>query len=386
MKFIKNKSSLFVVILMGIININTFGAFKNVVQSISVTISNTSNIEKISETIEVPWRDLTRLKGLDAKKIIVRENSSGQEIPSQVIFDGGKNPKSIIFQTNISSRETQRFIILAEIPQKYEIKVYGRQVPERFDDFAWENDKVAFRMYGEALEGKSGMAKGIDFWAKKTSRLIINELYKGADYHRNHGDAVDAYHVGMTLGAGNAEPIVSDSIIFPINYSEYKILDEGPIRISFMLIYKPFKVKDKLVMETKTISLDAGSQLNRIANHYQTDNSIQVAAGVTKHNNDGIEKIDKNNGYIAYWDKADGDAINGFMGVGVIYLTKSSFVVKDIDQHLLIIANTTREHNFSYYQGGCWSKSGNFDTEKSWFDYLDRFSKNLTSPLLIKID
>ena len=31
-------------------------------------------------------------------------------------------------------------------------KVYGRHVPERKDDFAWENEYAAFRMYGPALK------------------------------------------------------------------------------------------------------------------------------------------------------------------------------------------------------------------------------------------
>ena len=31
-------------------------------------------------------------------------------------------------------------------------KVYGRYVPERKDDFAWENEYAAFRMYGPALK------------------------------------------------------------------------------------------------------------------------------------------------------------------------------------------------------------------------------------------
>jgi hypothetical protein len=40
----------------------------------------------------------------------------------------------------------------AHLSQQKDFRVYGRFNRERFDDFAWENDKVAFRMYGEALE------------------------------------------------------------------------------------------------------------------------------------------------------------------------------------------------------------------------------------------
>ncbi len=386
MKLFKNYRVLFLLSLLSVSSISTLGAYENAGESISIEISNTSNIDKLSETIEITWKSIAKLNNLAANKIIVKEKKSGREIPSQVIFGGEKNPQSLIFQTNISAGEKQQFTISTGTRQKYEAKVYGRQVPERFDDFAWENDKVAFRMYGEALESQDGMAKGIDFWAKKTSRLVVNELYKGADYHHNHGDAVDAYHVGITLGSGDAEPIVGDSIIYPINYAESKILDQGPIRISFMLIYKSFKVNGKLVEETKTVSLDAGSQLNKIVNHYQTEHCLKIAAGVTKHNNDGIKKMDKDNSFVAYWDKADGDAINGFMGVGIVYPPKSIFNIKETEQHLLIIGNANENNNFTYYQGGCWNKSGNFDSEDSWFNYLARFSKNLKSPLSVKIN
>ena len=34
-----------------------------------------------------------------------------------------------------------------------EAMAFGRFVPEREDDFAWENDKVAFRVYGPNSKG-----------------------------------------------------------------------------------------------------------------------------------------------------------------------------------------------------------------------------------------
>lgn len=35
-------------------------------------------------------------------------------------------------------------------------KAYGRFNRERFDDFAWGNDKIAHRTYGKALETRKG--------------------------------------------------------------------------------------------------------------------------------------------------------------------------------------------------------------------------------------
>lgn len=383
MKIAKRNTIIFFHLLMMLI-FTACGSVKHTFESTSVTVSNSSNLDRFSETIEIPWKDLGKLKQLDPKEIIVRHKDSGEEIPSQILFNGEKSPQSIIFQTNIPAKTIQVFIFVKGIPKKYITKTYGRQIPERFNDFAWENDKVAFRMYGEALENQKGMAKGIDFWAKRTSNLVINEWYKSGNYHKDNGDGVDAYHVGMTLGAGDAEPIIGDEIIYPINYSEYQILDNGPIRISFKLIYKPFIVNGKMVKETKIISLDAGSQMNKIVNHYETDGSLQIVAGATKHKNDGLAKISKTNNYVAYWDQADGGIGNGFMGVGVVYPFQDAKEVKESKQHVLMIVEPDKNNDVIYYQGGGWSKSGNFAKPEVWFEYLEQFSVKLKNPLTIK--
>ncbi|MFC5282074.1 DUF4861 domain-containing protein [Pedobacter alpinus] len=386
MKFPKNIASIAFICLLINATFISCSSIKNLDQPITVTVENSSKLNKTAETIEIDWKRLSKLKDLNFNEIIVKEESSGKEIPSQIIYNGEKNPQSIIFQTNINAQSSQKFLITKGTPAKYETKVYGRQVPERFDDFAWENDKVAFRMYGEALEGKAGMAKGIDFWAKRTSGLVINKWYKSDNYHKDNGEGVDAYHVGITLGAGNASPIVGNEIIYPINYSEYEILDNGPIRFSFKLSYKPYLVNGKNVTETKTISLDAGSQLNKVVNNYVTDGALQIAAGVTKHKNNGVKKMDKAANYVAYWDQADGGTVNGFMGVGVVYPLSNVKETKESDQHVFMVVEPDKNKNVSYYQGGGWSKSGNFEKPEAWFSYLENFSENLKNPLTVKVD
>ncbi len=352
--------------------------------SLNLKVSNNSDIIKKDETLEIAWGAFKYMGTINPLELIVMDLSTNKEIPSQVIYNGQTTPQSIIFQVDITANTQKDYSISKGKPADYSKKVFGRQATERFDDFAWENNLVAFRMYGEALEGKSGMAKGIDFWAKRTQNLVINEWYKLDNYHHDNGDGVDAYSVGLTLGSGDAEPIVGDQIIFPINYSSYKILDQGPIRISFELTYKPFKVDGKMVNETKTLSLDAGSQMNKVINHYDS-NDLKIAAGVTKHKNDGKPKIDIENNYVAYWDLADAN-VNGYIGVGVIVPTKSIDNIKTTNQHLLIISKLDKNNNIEYYQGGGWSKSGNFKDENAWFDYVRNFSQSLKQPLKVSIN
>lgn len=380
-----NRKTFFLLFTINFILLSCNALKSNKNKTTIITVINKSNTNKTSETVEIAWGSLKGFKALNPKEVVVKSEDTGLEIPSQVIYQGEESPQSIIFQIDVTAGSSKKFVILSGTPQQYVLKTYGRQVPERFDDFAWENDKVAFRMYGEALEVQKGMAKGIDFWAKRTSDLVINKWYKSDNYHKDNGEGVDAYHVGMTLGAGNAEPIVGDEIIYPINYSDYQILDQGPIRISFKLIYKPFIVNNQEVKETKIISLDAGIQMNKITNLYETKSALDIAVGVTKHKNDGIAKEDKLNQFVAYWDQADGGSANGFMGVGVVYTASNIKEFKQTKQHLLIISNTGNNNEFSYYQGGAWSKSGNFNNENDWFNYLQKFSANIKQPLIVNI-
>lgn len=83
---------------------------------------------------------------------------------------------------------------------------FARFAPERKDDFAWENDMVAFRAYGPALRDSVKNA-GVDCWLKKVNYPIINKWYKqhleqDTSYHVDHGEGLDNYHVGASAGCG----------------------------------------------------------------------------------------------------------------------------------------------------------------------------------------
>ena len=60
-----------------------------------------------------------------------------------------------------------------------EQKVMAREVPERADDFVFENNLVAGRFYGKALEGNP-TSPGIDIWVKMPGALVANDWYKNA--------------------------------------------------------------------------------------------------------------------------------------------------------------------------------------------------------------
>ena len=83
-------------------------------------------------------------------------------------------------------------------------RTFARYVPERIDDFAWENDKIAFRAYGPKAR-KGAENSGIDCWLKRVEYPIIDKWYGQMNtktYHKDWGEGHDPYHVGSSAGCG----------------------------------------------------------------------------------------------------------------------------------------------------------------------------------------
>jgi rhamnogalacturonyl hydrolase YesR len=352
-----------------------------------VSAKNTLPMVRKAQTVEVSWKAIIkRNKNVDAENVVVIDVMSGKQIPTQLIYNGKKKPQTLIFQTDIAEGTELFFVVKAGTPEKFGAKVYGRQVPERFDDFAWENDKVAFRMYGAALDKEEkGNAKGIDYWAKNTPNMILNKWYKSDNYHVDNGEGMDAYHVGMTLGAGNSSVYKDGKFAFSGNYISYKFIEQGPIRLVFDLIYDSWDANGQKVSQVKTISLDAGTYINKITDRYKFDgDNSPIAIGVTKHKNDGSSKIDNINNYVSYWDKADGKVDNGMIGVAVLFQAAENIKLVDEADHLLGIKTIMKDQTFTYYQGGGWNRGGVYSTETEWLKYLENYSKGLNTPILVK--
>ena len=205
---------------------------------IKVTVKNSLNIKRVNETVEVSMADIAKNIGGDASFVVL--DPSGVEIPSQLIYAGESKPQKLIFQATVNENASAEYSIKKGTPSSYPQKAFGRFVPERYDDYAWENDRIAFRIYGLALIPKDGASNGLDVWVKRTDNLIVDKWYsdyllKKISYHKDNGEGCDCFKVGRTLGAGGVAPYVNDSIWLGINFQSYQVLDNGPIRTSFKL-------------------------------------------------------------------------------------------------------------------------------------------------------
>ncbi len=348
----------------------------------TITVSNPSSFTR-TELISIPYATFERHFALKENSFSIVDSENKKELAYQLEKLGQQTAQNVLVQVSLAPKSSLTFAVTGNAPTAVSSKTYARYVPERKDDFAWENDIAAFRAYGKALEGSSEDAQGFDFWAKRTNDLIIDEWYKTGDYHADHGKGLDYYSVGQTLGVGDATPFIDGQVVYHKHYRQYKVLDNGPLRSTFKLIYEPENVKDQNLQVEKTVSLDAGSQLNRIsyAIKNSTASSTSVAIGLAKRKEEKPQFLnDAKSGILAYWEPAEGDKITGT----AVIVPKASYVFKDSPTQFLLTTTVENNNPLVYFAGAAFNKAGKINNFEQWQSYLRQFRDHLNQPLIIK--
>ncbi|SHM32474.1 DUF4861 family protein [Flavobacterium saccharophilum] len=359
--------------------------FTNAQTKATVTIQNNSALDRKETVVSIKWATvLSSYSNIDTLNFVVINANTKKQVPYQLEHHGNFAIQNLLVQIDIKAKSSLNLFIQKGKPETFTVKTYARYVPERLDDFAWENDKIAFRAYGKALEKTEGDAYGFDVWVKRTNKLVLNERYKRNDYHLDHGDGLDYYHVGYTLGAGNMAPFVKDTIRYSGNYHQWKVLDNGPLRSTFQLTFDAWNAGGIKIKAVKTISIDAGSQLNRIENVYSFDgnNPLEVVVGIIRREKPGVIALNEQQGILGYWEPTfDND---GTTAVGSILTTPVNSMWISKEQ---ILAKTTIKANepIVYYSGAAWDKAGKITNAKQWFDYLNNFQQQINHQLIVNI-
>ncbi len=342
-------------------------------QAAQIEVANDLDIARPNETIEVK---------LGGHGPFVVRDANGNEIVSQMIGDD-----TVIFQASFAPKETRKFTVTPGKPATAEPKVFGRFVPERDDDFAWENDKIAFRVYGPALETDPKellVSSGVDVWCKRTDRLIINQWYKSGHYHTDQGEGCDCYKVGKGRGCGGTGIWKDGALYVSKNYRQWKVLDNGPIRFTFELTFEPWDAAGIKVSEVKRISLDAGTHFNHVRSTFtiQGADSATVAVGLSEHKGFKLLAAPQD-GWIGVWDIADGKN-NGMNATGIVFPPTTKVEFKEAHESALLLTSIRNGEPLDYYIGAGWSKSG-FANSADWEAYLRAFAMRLRSPLRVTV-
>jgi hypothetical protein len=366
-------------------------------ECVPFAVKNTMNTDRV-EIISISHNVFDSLVTESSDELSVVDLQTEEKLLHQLIDnDGDGKTDELIFQSLLMAKEIKKFklVVVKHEDQKQLPKniTYARFVPERIDDFAWENDLVAFRTYGpeaqrlvDAKEKGGTLSSGIDCWLKRVEYPVIDKWYKkyvdGGTYHKDDGEGYDPYHVGASRGCGGIGVWKNDSLYVSKNFVSYKIITNGPLRTIFELTYAPWNVDAINIQESKRISIDIGSQLSRVEVILSSTNKLPNATiGITLHDKKGEVKMDSVKGWYRYWETIDDSEI----GTGVV--TDPRAVQSSIDyrttkkdlSHIYIIRQPEKQH--VYYTGFAWKKASKITSSQQWDNYLNGFADRLASPV-----
>ena len=265
-----------------------------------------------------------------------------------------------------------------------EAKVMARFVPERHDDFIFENNYIAGRFYGEDLEhcGPGEMiSPGIDIWVKKAGPLVCNqryidELQNGKSYHKDWGNGKDCYAVGRTMGGGASAVLVDGKPAFPAtNYRSWEVLDSSATQIVFVLTYPEWEFEGEKIALSKKVILSADTYFVKVEDTYTFSgalgDSLDVVAGINRHvAKNTIEQEYRTEDRYAIWEHASDTGTepeDGMIGVGII-VPGATISACTADEGTGIVGRKVASGEvFTYYFGSCWSKA-ELKTSEDWFN------------------
>lgn len=268
------------------------------------------------------------------------------------------------------------FALLASCAPK-ESKVMARFVPERADDFVFENNLIAGRFYGKALEGNP-TSPGLDIWVKLPGKLVANEWYAkamedGGYYHKDHGGK-DCYKVAVSLGGGASVPYFGGALRYPAtNFRSHEVLSETPGEVVFALHYPEWEAAEGVfVALDKKVTVTADSYFIKQEDTYtfRGVDELTVAAGFKLHGAlSTVEEMDSSLGCYAIWEKASDTSVepeDGMIGVAVVMPDFEGMEYNEGLDHALLTRTVTSGQTVTYFSGSCWSK-GEVKTAKDWF-------------------
>ena len=376
-------------------------------QQATIVVSNPTSTPR-TELISLSMSEVkAKLGNAIPKKgeAYIVKNKRGQQIGSQITHDG-----LLLIDASVRPHGSATYYV--SIGKPYQQKVYatGALYKIRKDDIAWENDRCAYRVYGPALQKTGERSFGTDIWVKNTPDTVVYERYikdmignrKNDDeteiltsFHLDHGNGLDPYRVGATLGLGAPSLMVGKNQVLPYCYKDYRILDNGPLRFTVELTYNPSTVGDmKNVVEHRIISLDKGSNFNKMTVWYDgLTTPTDFATGFPIHEEDTETKTFAKD-YVSYADPTDNVEVNNsqvFVGVlfpeGIDHTYYQLFDKKHdgATGHALGLKRGLKnQEKYSYYFGAAWSK---YDVRSyaEWQirikDYLDA----LKNPLQVEV-
>ena len=373
-----------------------------------VTVRHDLAAARPAETITIPWAEVSRrLPGALLQQLAVRD-ASGRVLPYQVtnVAPLARDPKGegiaygeLIFQHDFAAGEqSARFTVekTSAVAPPFPVKAFARYVPERLDDFAWENDKIAHRTYGPALAEPAPpgsdkevlVTSGLDIWFKRPAYLIVDRWYnKGHDhYHREEGEGLDMYAVGRTRGAGGTGIWNGSRLFTSRNYAGWRVITNGPVRAVFELSYDSWDADGVQVSEVKRFTVDAGHYFDTVDSIFTATGAqtLTVALGLNKKpaypEQEPVITTYRAPASLMQWvrQRSAGD-----FGTAIV-LPGADGYATDPDNDLILVKARPAQP-LRYYLGAGVDWSGEFSTAQAWQAYVEGFRRRIAAPVRVEL-
>ena len=118
-----------------------FSLLASTAQSLTVEVKNPT-ADFRHEVVAIPTADVLptfHIAGHDVPFRVLE--GAALDVPYQLTHDG-----QLLIEAAVRPHGTARFVIVPGQPPKFQTVCHGALHPERKDDFAWENDRGAYRV------------------------------------------------------------------------------------------------------------------------------------------------------------------------------------------------------------------------------------------------
>jgi hypothetical protein len=378
----------------------------------AVTVSHDLDSARPAEIVSIPFADIAAVLPDARMYHLVVRDAKGKVLSSQITNyehdHRGVKYDDLVFSYNFKAGEKRATFVLDNLPAATAPEpacVYARFVPERLDDMAWENDRIAHRMYGAALNTPAaGMERlrgsGIDVWGKRVTYPVIDRWYpKGHDqFHKDgEGEGLDLYSIGGSRGAGGTGIWDGTKLWTSDNFAAQQVLSNGPRRAAFRLTYAPFDAGAAAgaASEVKQFTIDCGRNFDAVTSTFHFNGgTATVGLGITEHAPvDGFPAAvltkDPAGRWMSFWEE-NGD---GGLGIAVVLENDAATVGFAYEEpakrpgygNNLLLVKAQDGAPIRYYTGAGWTKSGQFADRAAWENYVRDFAARVAHPLTIKV-
>jgi len=251
-----------------------------------------------------------------------------------------------------------------------------RHVPERMDDFVWENEFFGARAYGPKLSepapaGEGLVSSGFDVFNKAVPETIMAEtLIRGVrekiSYHKFDGRGFDNYKVSTGRGCGGIGMLGKDGWRHEGNWKAQRVVEKTADRAVFELDYGAYTLRGTIASGEPFCRFDVIPKKDAVKG-LLLGPGIDVSAA---RNHDGTLRLSLEKGYIANFEpETEGHVMTA------IVVPHSAFLASDEMGCIYLLASA--DGGLTYYAGAAWSGAGKFKTAEEWYARVAEFAAKI---------